>query len=263
MSETIAEFQPLEPILERAACQVQEAKNRISELSRDAQLIAYQKAFSTGKRVAAFLLAQALTREGVPPIFRHEQQISTSQNVNQKFDLFLYDIDWLRWTYPDHAKVVRYRRSAALLRGSPKTFHAEAEYMFYAGRRPYWKMVASLSLTLRQQHECMFLQSAPVAKQKEETRRLSKVVLQHLEENLAKVKITSSYSLSDLQNTLRRRHDIWKCYRMDREASLAGLALRYEQLTGEKISRQCIANQLAKMADSIKYAEMKKGDEMA
>lgn len=68
--------------------------------------------------------------------------------LHQRYDLLMADLAWLRRWHSDHAKVVRYRRCRVLIAGSDTQFQRESEYAYWAGRRPAWKLVGSLSLTI-------------------------------------------------------------------------------------------------------------------
>lgn len=131
-----------------------EARRRVFMLSREELLVRYRTAHAHGKRIIAFRMAEALVRYGVPPFVWYESLALDDLTIHQRFDLFLADLMWLRRWYRDHEKVVRYRRCKALLTGYETIFHREAEFAFYQGKRPTWKLVGSLSLTERQQWDC-------------------------------------------------------------------------------------------------------------
>lgn len=246
-------FQPLAMLLQSVSpAKLDAARLRVDELDQERLIDGYRAAFADGRRMAAFVLADELTKRGVPPCFRLDHRAPLPATLEQKFDLFLADVRWLRRWYPDHAKAVRYQRCKTMLSGTETPFHREAEYAFYQGKRPAWKLVASLSLDLRQQWDCALLRSAPIKRHDAATQSMCEQVFEALQEDLRTVRRTSAFTDDDANATLLRRHRLWLCSRMVSNRSPTEIAERFRQMTGEKISRQACQKQLEKIDEILK-----------
>lgn len=216
----------------------------VADLDRDALMSRFRRCFGAGQRVAALILTDELTKREVPPAFWHGQLSMPECDINQKFDLFLYDVRWIRRTYLDHKRQVRYERYRELLSFNETNFHRAAEYVFWQGHRPAWKIVASLSMTDQQQWDCVWLRSAPIAKRDAITKSMRREVFEILLADLLRVRRTKTFTNDDAEATLYRRHDLWVCSRMTACGSAAETAVRYFQLTGRKITRDVAKRQL-------------------
>ncbi|MCG2585986.1 hypothetical protein [Massilia sp. TS11] len=125
----------------------------------------YRESAAKGKRLQAFLIGEALISQFVPPFVWRDGLPNDDLDVNHRFDLFLADLMWLRAAHARHAQAVRYKRCKLILSTVSQTvFHREAEYMYWQGRRPAWKLVASLSMTDDQQWDCGYLRAAAIKK---------------------------------------------------------------------------------------------------
>lgn len=258
-SPVAAGFQPIAPLLHALSSEMLDAaRRRVAGLDRGKLIDAYRCAFASDKRLAAFIMADELTARGIPPCFRLNHGAATSATLEQRFDLFLTDLRWLRRWYPDHVRIVRYQRSKTLLTGSEAPFHREAEYAFYQGRRPAWKLVASLSLDHRQQFDCYWLRSTPIKQRDAATHSMRERVFQALQDDLQSVRRTSTFTDEDAHATLLRRHRLWFIGRMVQDRSPTEVARRYQQMTGEQITRQAVGKQLEKISEVLSRAEMKK-----
>lgn len=241
-------FAPLASLLRASPPDaLSEARRRVAKLDRDSLIGRFRAAFADGKRLVAFVMAEVLVERGIPPSFWHEELALDSTTVNQRADLLLFDLAWLRHWHREHASAVRYLRGKALLTGSDAVFHREAAFAFHQGKRPAWKIVGSLSLTERQQWDAAYLRSAPIKKQAEITRSYGKRVRLALQEDLRRTRRTSTFGEVEALGTLSRRYALWCCARMVKDASPTEIAARYCQMTGVQISRQAVANQLAKV----------------
>lgn len=257
VEQTVQGFAPLAPLLRIVdPIKLDDAQRRLRKLERADLLGRYRAAFSSGKRVHAYVMAQALAANGVPPFVWHEKLHLEDLNVSQRFDLFIGDLLWLRREYPDHAKQVRYRRCQAVLTAGTTIFHREAEFMWYAGRRPAWKLVGSLSLTERQQWDCALLRSAPVKKHAAATYEMGNRVLEALQKNLSKTRRVS-FGLAEALASAERQYALWLCSRMVKHCSPTEIAVRYLQLTGSPITRWTVAKQLAKVRTVLREQDMK------
>jgi len=229
------------------------SRRRMADLDRAGLLNKFSHAFASTKPLAplaTLILGDELTARGIPPCMRHLHLPSTELDLDQKFALLLADLRWLRRWYPDHAKVVRYRRIRLLLTGTETAFHREAEYLFWAGRRPAWKMVGSLSLDAHQQMDCAYLHSAPVKKRKADTQTIRERVFTALDDDMQAVRRTATFGDEEAQAALMRRFHLWLCWRMT-DGSPTETAMRYRQMTGQEISRQAAAKQLHKVGETL------------
>lgn len=256
-----ASFQPLAPLLtvqpeeKMAAVRV-----KLETMGRNDLITLSRSSFAAGKRVVFHLSNDELTRRGIPPVFRHYHLDGLNKNLTreQAFDLLLADVRWLRREYPDHAKPsrVRYKRSRDMLSYVESAHMRETEFAFYGGRRPEWKIVGSLSLTDIQQWDCVWLRSSPIKKRDVKTQAMREQVFNALQNDLQTVRRTSTFTDDDAHAALLRRHRIWLCSRMVSGGSPTGIARRYEQLTGEAISRQACQNQFKKIDEILKKNEL-------
>ncbi|GAC1415072.1 MAG: hypothetical protein NVSMB6_17340 [Burkholderiaceae bacterium] len=244
-------FVPLSQVLQAQPSEkLSEARARVVALDRAVLINKFRDAFDNGKRVVAFILADELTRRGIPPCFWHADLPTSDYGVNQKLDLLLFDLRWLRHWHADHVKQVRYMRYKELFTFSETKFHRAAEYAFYGGTRPYWKIVGSLSLNQCQQWDCAWLRSAPIGKRHAAMLALSGQVLTALRADLTTVRRTKAFGDSDADATLQRRHALWVCAQMTGD-SPTETALRYRQMTGDSITRQTAAKQLEKVREIL------------
>lgn len=254
----VQSFAPLVPLLRLVdPFKLDEAQQRLRKLERTDLLTRYRAAFAAGRRVHVYVMAEALATNGVPPFAWHEALHLDELNVNQRFDLFMGDLLWLRHQYPDHAKHVRYRRCQAVLTAQPAVFRREAEFMGYAGRRPVWKLVASLSLTERQQWICALLRSTPIKKRAAATEAVSECVFKALEDDVRLVRRSVSFGDMEAFATLQRRHALWRCARMVGTDSAQQVAVRYQQLTDTTVTRQAVAQQLKKVRAALAKSKMR------
>jgi len=247
------EFVPLAPLLRASAPgALDEARHRIAKLDRTDLIARYRMAYAGSKLLAAYLMADDLIERGIPPFCWHETVPAPDRaSVTQRRILVLADLAWVRRWYSDHHKAVRYERGKAMLTGSETTFVREAEYAFYDGRRPVWRIVAGLSMTERQQWEAAYLRSVPIKKQAAATETTSQRVLDALRDNLRKTRRVS-FGLAEALASADRQHALWLCSRMVKSGSPTEIALRYEQMTGVPIPRWTVAKQLTKVRSALR-----------
>lgn len=249
-------FAPLAPLLRAAKSEVlDEVRRRVAKLDRETLMVKFREAFLGSKRGGAFILAQELVSRGITPAMWYTGIEVQNHDINQKFDAFIFDLLHLRQWHHLHAKAVRYDRYKTMLTGSETAFHREAEYTFYQGKRPVWKLVGSLSLTEAQQWECHLLRSAPIVKRHAAISHRSASVQSALAADLDSVRRTVAFNDADAMTALSRRHALWVCRQMAR-GSPTEIARLYEQITGEEIGRQVVANQLQKIAAVLRHNEM-------
>ncbi len=251
-TDTVQGFAPLASLL----CQVApekliQAQRRLERVGREDLIGRFREAFANDKRLVAHIMSVELTWRGVPPCFRHACLAWDGASVSQRYDLLMADLAWLRRWHSDHAKVVRYRRCRVLLAGSDTQFHREAEYAYWGGRRPAWKLVGSLSLTEYQQWDCAWLRSTPIRKRTALIETASNGVLEALRADLQATRRTVAFGELEADAALRRRHALWRCERIVGENSPSAIAARYTQLTGDPITRQLAAKHLEKMRTAL------------
>jgi hypothetical protein len=206
---------PLASLLRASAPDaLSEARRRVAKLDRGSLIGRFRLAFAEGKRLVAFVMAEVLVERGILPSFWYEELALDSATVNQRADLLLFDLAWLRRWHREHASAVRYLRGKALLTGNDAVFHREAVFAFHQGKRPAWKIVGSLSLTERQQWDAAYLRSAPIKKQAEITRNYGKRVRLALKDDLRRTRRTAAFGEAEAQVTLSRRYALWRCVRM-------------------------------------------------
>jgi hypothetical protein len=223
-----------------------EARRRVSELSRDELLVRFERAFSDNRRPTAFLMADGLIAMNIPPSFwcLHPSTPAVALDVNRRFDLMLYDLRWLRRWHNEHPKRIRYGRYRELFTANEAAFHRAAEFVFYAGKRPIWKIVGSLSMTEAQQWDCLLLRSAPINKRQAATDAARDQIYTAIQSSLLGAGRTAQFTDADAEIALARRHTLWLCSRMADSKSPTQIAARYEQSTGQRITRQIVARQL-------------------
>jgi len=247
---------PLAPRLQAITpAKLDAARATLASLPREALASKFQSAFHAGQRIVRLLCADELIGRGIPPAFWHDFQPHPAYTLEQRFDLFSFDVRWLRAAYPAHARAVRYPRGKLLLTGNDKDFWRESEFAFYGGRRPAWKLVGSLSLSTAQQTDCCWLRSAPVARRLQAVEDRCGKVLTALQEDLKHVRRTATFTDADAQALLLRRHQVWICGQMA-DGKPTETALRYRQLTGQTLSRQLAAKHLEKAGEVLREIEM-------
>jgi hypothetical protein len=250
-----AGFQPLAPLLHSTPpTSLDAARRRLADLDRHELIKLFGKAFTSGKRLMALLAGDELTVRGIPPAFRHSHHSDTTYSLDQRFDLLLTDLRWLRRWYPQHPKNIRYRRYRDLFTVSEPAFHRAAEFVFYGGQRPAWKIVASMSLNEQQQRDSAWLRSAPIKKHSAATQAMHDYVLAALQRDLQNARRTKSFTDDDANVTLMRRLALWICSRMT-DGSPTETAIRYAQMTGQEITRQAAAKQLNKVREILRKNE--------
>lgn len=192
-------------------------------------------------------MAGELIERGIPPCFWREVLELDEPTLPQRADLVLADLAWLRRWHSKHTSAVRYQRGKALLTGSESVFLREAEFAFYQGKRPAWKIVGSMSMTDRQQWESAYLRSTPIKRAATTTDALRPQVWQVLHDDLQTARRTIAFGEVEAAAALTRRHALWCCSRIVKDGSPTEIAARYLQMTGTPITRQVVAKQLEKV----------------
>ena len=208
-------------------------------------------AFHAKKRVVCWVLAEELVRRGKPPAFWHHHLSATDWSLQQRLDLYCYDVLWIKSAYPAHFKAVFFKRGKRQLTGTEKEFWTETSYAFHSGKRQPWKLVTSLRLSESQQHDCRLLRTAEVAKKHLAIASNRSQVFKALELDLKSLPLSLTFTSDDLKSSLLRRLKIWVCAQMTK-SSPAQTAERYLQMTGQIITRQIVADQLMKTKIALK-----------
>jgi hypothetical protein len=244
-------FRPIAvPLKEVAPDKLRDVRLRVATLERNELLDRFRSAFGARKRAASLLLSDELVQRGIPPCFWHTGALPDEVHLEQKYDLMMFDLRWLRSWHLDHVKKIRYGRYRDLLLSSEAGFHRAADFAFYAGRRPAWKIVGSLSMTRQQQWDCAWLRSAPIKKQQIAIQTQQPDVFNAIDADLRKVRLTSTFTSNDLEVAAERRKAIWVCGQMEENRPTA-TAARYRQMTGIEITRQTAEKQLRKIYEVI------------
>lgn len=252
-------FVPLAPLLRAVSYEkLDSARRRIARLDLDDLIQRYRAAFvskpatATASRVLWFLLSEELTRRHLAPWMRHHHLSSTTDySINQRFDLMVADLRYIRSAFPAHARVVKHRRCKTLFSGTDSAFHSEAGYCFFGGARAAWKMVKSLNVTEEAQLGCMFLRSAPIAKRLDAVQASRDRVFHLLQSNLQAVRRTKTFTDDHAKAALLRRHRLWLC-RAHTTGGPVEIAKMYERLTSNPIDRKVVARQLQIVDETLR-----------
>jgi hypothetical protein len=251
IAPAVQAFQPIAALLKGIAPdKLNIIRLRVATLERTELLDRFRSAFGARKRTASLLLSDELVQRGIPPCFWHTRALPDELHLEQKYDLMMFDLRWLRRWHLDHVKKVRYGRYRDLLLSSEAGFHRAADFAFYAGKRPAWKIVGSLSMTRQQQWDCAWLRSAPIKKQQIAIQAQQSAVFDAIDADLRKVRLTSSFTSNDAEAAAVRRKAIWVCGQMEENKPTA-TAERYRQMTGIEITRQTAEKQLRKIYEVI------------
>ncbi len=248
-------FRPLAPLLQLIAPErLRAVQLRVAGLTRTEIITRFRLAFNADKRMAALAMADELIQRGIPPCFWHASAPS-EPNLEQRYDLMVFDLRWLRYWHADHYRHVRYGRYKDILISTEAGFHRAAEFAFYLGKRPAWQIIRSLSLTEHQQWDCVWLRLAPLNKHQAVTDLKRNHVMKVLHADLQVVRRTAAFTQDSADIALTRRVALWVCSRMTND-SPTETALRYTQMTGEQITRQTVGKQLQKVREVLRKNEM-------
>lgn len=254
--QTTSGFRPLAHLLHQIVPGRFEAiRLRVADLDRKEVFKRFHSSFNADKRIEAFFMADELIARGIPPCFWHSSTMPTEYTLEKRYDLMLFDLRWLRYWHADHFRKIRYARYRALLIDVEAKFHHAAEFAFYMGKRPSWKIVGSLSMTEQLQWDCAWLRSAPLKKRHAATLAMMETVQKALASDLQSVRRTANFTQENADEALVRRTALWLCSRMT-DNSPTETAIRYTQMTGEHITRQTAGKQLEKIRIAIRKKEM-------
>lgn len=244
-------FRPLSAVFEAApATTIEAVRQRLESMGREHLLDRFHAEFFNGRRLAAYMLADELVTREIPPWVWLDGQLEGKHTVVQRCDLMLFDLRWLSRWHREHIAKCRYQRYRQLTFWTDKRFLTAAGWIVHDGKRPAWKIVRALSLDNAQQLDCVLLRSAPINKVAAATAAMRDRVFRALQDDVASIRRTRTFTSNDALNTLSRRRHLWLCSRM--ADSPTEVARRYRQLTGDDITRQAAAKQLAKVDEALR-----------
>lgn len=190
----------------------------------------------------ALRVSSELTARGIAPCFRginlDDRWLKVHWSGVEPI-LMLVDLQWIVAAYPDH--VPEWKRAEQIF--DPRRFRTAAAYLHWDGQRTSGQIAKALALTEQQQLECVWIQCLHVQRWRE---RLFKRL------PIAKARITSDIRDKDKRQvkeqdaTIMLRCDLWLCAEMAKWKPQLTANL-YAMLSGQTLSRQAVANQLAKL----------------
>lgn len=209
-------------------------KAKLATASRQEVLKLYRQNLWKSNRKQVWLLAEELTRRGIPPSFRPSPWVDEEPRIPLE-DVFLLDLQWLAHRYPGHrTSFVRWRR---LFR--PGHFEKTAGFMLVYGRKEPGYYLKGLALAEDQQVECIYLRGAAVRSRMTKIENLTDVALERIK--IAHMANRRARAQGEPVATIERRQAIWRCGSMG-DWMPTRTAELYEALTGEPITRQLAWN---------------------
>lgn len=180
----------------------------------------YESAFLAGKRVRAFMHAEALAERGVPPCFRIVRQVwADTLTPTQRHDLVLHDLQWISAAYPEHKGKGGY---AEMLSGKGHRWLRVAEYYLNLKSQSgeVWMIVRQLQLDEGKQWECLALRTMDVKRAAVGLRRRQET----LKKALRAYRLKKSTGLKSLapQPAHERRLRVWVCAQMTKDGPKDG-----------------------------------------
>lgn len=245
LDQTSERVTPLAPLIDAIPSgKIEWAEELIAGATTDLLLDQLAHAVAGRKRVQAFLISKELTRRGLPPAFRRLPE-PDPDDPGQRFDLFLYDAEWLAVRYPEHK--ARFSRWQGIFRG--RQFHQTVAYAFWDGRREAWQFGSCLGLTSEQRQECCYAGGGKIGPIRAHIRKTRSDALSRISEAVWNGK-SGGQTEEERVTTIRRRQALWECaclseWKPQRTAHLYGM------LTGEEIPRNVVAKQLAKIQVAV------------
>lgn len=244
-----AAFSPLSEILRaKNAAKLKEAIRVAACRDRFTLANWLQQSVQCGDRVRGHIFNEALTMQGIPPVFRYPNFSLAAKSVNLKNDLYMADLSWLRYCHASQAEKTRYQRYRALFAPVLNKFFEAADYVFYQGSRPAWRIVASLALDEEVQHECVWLRGKSVSQKHSWIASHGADVKAALQASLAKVIRSSTFTDEDAARSLERRYAFWVCSQMVGD-SPSKIARQYQRMTGQETDRRIVSDQLKKIKE--------------
>lgn len=250
-------FRPLSAAFAAApAATIEAVRQRLESMGREQLLERFRVEFANGRRLAAYMFADELVTREIPPWVWLDGQLDGKHSLIQQCDLTLFDLRWLSRRHREHIAKCRYQRYRQLTFWTDRRFLTVAEWITHEGKRPAWKIVRALNLDEAQQLDCAILRSAPINRRVIATAAMRDQVFHALQDDVASIRRTRTFTASDALITLERRHNLWLCSRMSN--SPTEIARRYREMTGEEITRQVAAKQLEKINDVLRQIAITK-----
>jgi hypothetical protein len=244
-----AAFSPLSEVLRtKNAAKLKEAIRAAASKDRFTLANWLQQSVQCGDRVRGHIFNEALTMQGIPPVFRYPNFSLAAESINLKNDLYMADLSWLRHCYASQVGKIRYQRYRALFTPELNKFFEAADYVFYQGSRPAWRIVASLALDNEVQHECVWLRGKSVSQKHYWIALHGADVKAALQASLAKVVRSSTFTDEDAVRSMERRYAFWVCSQMVGD-SPSKIAKQYQQMTGQETDRRIVSSQLKKIKE--------------
>lgn len=182
-----------------------------------------------------------LETEGAIVIRDDELTISESVALSSGADYIMLcaDLQWIVAKYPDH--LTEWQRAQAIF--SPMRFRKVAEYLYWGGQRTSGQIAKAMALTKYQQRECAWIQCLNVKRWK--VRLFERLTIAKERIALA-IRDKDKRSIKEQDATIENRSNLWLCAELA-EWKPQLTANLYLMLTGQKLSRQAVANQLSKL----------------
>lgn len=227
------------------------AKEKLPTMTTSALCNRLQDNFVSGGRISAYFVSEELTRRGVPPYLRSLAQPLPDFrecNVNQRFDLLLYDLEWIVHAYPEHkTNAPGYMR---IFRPG-KDFFRGAEHISKRGNREPWRIARDMGLSADQQWDCQVVRGREIALERKYIRERRLAYMDYFRSALEAGK-RCGQTPEQQKQTRTRRFNLWLCSRIAGRKNLQEVARRYEQLTGEKIDRRIVGRQLEMIPNRLR-----------
>jgi hypothetical protein len=229
---------------------ISRARANVERFTREQLVYQFGNHFVRRRRAGAWIIADEMVRRGIPPVFWFSDHNDQTYLRDQELDLVTYDLHWLRWWHPAHHQDVRYTRYKQMLLGADAVFFDQAQFLFWRGNRTSSEMVRLLSLTEQQQFDFIRIRSRQVAGHRRRVEEQRQKVFSALRSQARGCALRPTGTGLDPNPIAVRRLRLWTAAQFT-DASPTATAKRYEQMTGECISRQCASKQLGKIKDVL------------
>lgn len=202
-----------------------------------------RKAAEAMNEGGAMLVSRELTRRGIAPAFRGIPvrndpwwQHPTDETA---FILLFADLEWLSVRYPEHKAASQHTQKAL----KPEKLEAMARWLHWDGNRQGAQIASRLRLEVAQQRELTYVQFWIVQQWIENL----ELRLPAAEAAIWRDINSRPWKTDSLKEaTAKRRLDIWHCAQLAYQKPQRAADF-YRMMTGEEITRQAIANQMAQL----------------
>lgn len=219
--------------------ELQAMREKLTTLDTDKLQKLIPAVLAKNLRIQGFLANQELTKRGVPPCFRDLSALENS--LHEEPDSQLIDLDWIANRYPENQKDA-YQFFGRLF--NPWSFDETAKMIWQEGKRPMWKIVLGLSLSIQQQWQCHYVSSDKVRKQRKQLAKNLPEVITALKD--ARFARGLTLITPEENKSLQRWINVWQVAHLAdwRPTETARL---YTLKTGEPLSRQMASKLLMKL----------------